>query len=60
MASLSFYPHFEINLKPICNVNELILQLKSAKAHGKNYIKVEAHLVCHLLRDRLLNVHHSF
>ena len=35
-------------------VIELVLQLKSAKAHGKNYIKVKPHLVRHLLRNRLL------
>ena len=34
-------------------VIELVLQLKSAKAHGKNCIKVKPHLVCHLSRNRL-------
>ena len=35
-------------------VSELLLQLKSAKDHGKNYIKVKPHLVHHLLRNRQL------
>ena len=35
-------------------VIELLSQLKSAKAHGKNYIKVKPHLIRHLLRNRLL------
>ena len=56
MASLSLYPQFETNLMPNRNVIELLLQLKSAKAHGKNYIKVKPHLVRHLLRNRLLLV----
>ena len=54
MASLSVYPQFETNLMSNRNVIELPLQLKSAKAHGKNYIRVKAHLVGHLLRNRLL------
>ena len=37
-------------------VIELLLQLKSAKAHGKSYIKVKPHLVRHLLRNRLFEV----
>ena len=45
MASLSFYPQFETNLMSNRSVIELLLQLVSAKAHGKNYIKVKAHLV---------------
>ena len=53
MASLSLYPQFETIL--ISNqVAKLLLQLKSAKAHGKNYVRVKAHLVRHLLRNRLL------
>ena len=32
MASLSFYPQFQTNLMSNC---ELLLQLKSAKAHDK-------------------------
>ena len=36
-------------------VIELLLQSKSAKAHGRTYIKVKPHLVCHLLRIRLLS-----
>ena len=55
MASLSLYPQFETNLmsnrKVIIN---RLLQLKSAKAYGKNYLKVKPHLVHHLLRNRLL------
>ena len=56
MASLSLCPQFETNLMSNRKVNELLLQLKSAKAHGKNYIKVKPHLVLvrHLLRNRLL------
>ena len=54
MASLSLYPQVETNLMPNRNVIEFLLQLKSAKAHGKNYIKVKQPLVRHLLRNRLL------
>ena len=54
MTSLSLYPQFETNLMSNRNVIELLLQLKSAKAHGKNYRKVKAHLVRHLLHNRLL------
>ena len=54
MASLSLYLQFETNLMSNRNVIELLLQLKSAKAHGKNYIRVKAHLVHHLLHNRLL------
>ena len=53
MASLSLYPQFEINFMSNRKVIELPLQLKSAKAHGKNYIKVKPHLVRHLLRNCL-------
>ena len=48
MASLSPNPQFDVN------VIELRLQLKSAKDHGKNYLRVKAYLVRHLLRNRLL------
>ena len=54
MALPSLYPQFETNLMSNRKVIKLLLQLKSAKAHGKNYIRVEAHLVRHLLRKRLL------
>ena len=54
MASLSLYPQFETSLMSNRNVIKLLLQLKGAKAHGKNYIEVKAHLVRHLLRNRLL------
>ena len=54
MASLSLYPQFETNLMSNCNVIEFFLQLKGAKAHGKNYIRVKAHLVRHLLLYRVL------
>ena len=54
MASQSPYPQFEINLMSNRDVIELILQLKSAKVHGKNYINVKPHLVRHLLRNFLL------
>ena len=55
MASLSLYLYFETNL--MCEVGkviELLLQSRSTKARGKNYIKVKPHLVRHLLRNRLL------
>ena len=52
MASLSLYPQFQTNLMSNRNVIELLLQLKSAKANGKNYIRVKEHLVHHLLRNR--------
>ena len=51
MASLSLYPQFETNLMSNRRVIELLLQLKSAKAHGISYIKVKPHLVRHLWRD---------
>ena len=54
MASLSLYSQFETNLMSNRNVIELPLQLKSTKAHGKNYIRAKAHLVRHVLRNRLL------
>ena len=50
MVSLSLYSQFETNLSKVI---ELVLQLKSAKVHGKNYIKVKPHLVRHLLHNRL-------
>ena len=53
MASLSLYRQFETNLMSNRKVIELLLQLKSAKAYGKNYIKVKPLLVCHLLQNRL-------
>ena len=55
MASLSLYPQFETNLMSNRKVIELLSQLKSATAHGKNYIKVKAHLLRHLLRNRLFH-----
>ena len=54
MASLSLCPQFETNLMSNREVVELFLQLKSTKAHGKNYIKVKPPLARHLLRKRLL------
>ena len=53
MASTSFYLQFETNLMSNRNVIELLLQLKSAKAHGKNYVRVKTHMVRHLLGNRL-------
>ena len=53
MVSLSLCPQVEINLMSNGKVIELLLQLKSAKAHGKNYMKVKPHLVRHLLRNCL-------
>ena len=40
MASLSLYSQFETNLMSNGKVIELLLQLKTAKTYGKNYIKV--------------------
>ena len=54
MASLSLYPQFQTNMMSNRKVIELLLQLKSAKAHSKNYIKAKPHLVRHLQRNRLL------
>ena len=54
MASLSFCSQFETNLMSNRKVIELLLQLKSVKAHGKNYIKVKPHLARHLLHNCLL------
>ena len=53
MASLSLCSQFETNLMSNHKVIEFVLNLNSAKAHGKSYIKVKPHLVHHLLRDRL-------
>ena len=47
MASLSLYLQFESNLMSNRKVIDFLLQLKSAKAHGKNYIKVRPPLVRH-------------
>ena len=47
-ASLSLYSQFETNLMSNRKFIELPLQLKNAKAHGKNYIKVRPPLVRHL------------
>ena len=55
MASLGLCPQFETNLMSNRKVIELLLQLKSAKAHGKNCTKVKPHLVGHLLRNCLLD-----
>ena len=57
MASPSLCPEFETNLMSNCKVVELVLQLKSTKAHGKNYIKVKPHLARHLLRNHLFHNH---
>ena len=54
MASLSLYGQFETKLISNRKVIELVLQLKDAKAHCKNYIKVKPHLARHLLGNRLL------
>ena len=48
MASLSLYPQFKTNLMSNRKVIELHLQLKSAKTHGKNDIKIRPPLVRHL------------
>ena len=60
MASLCLCPQFETNLMSNRKVIDLLLQLKSAKAHVKNYIKVKLHLVRHLLRNRLLLLMFSY
>ena len=54
MASLSLYRQFETKLMLNRNVINLLSLLKSAKAHGKNYIRVKAHLIRHLFCNRLL------
>ena len=56
MASLSLCPEFETDLMSNCKVIELVLQLKNAKAHGKNCVKVKLRLVRYLLRNRLFMV----
>ena len=56
MASLSLCAEFETNLMSNRKVIELLLQFKSEKADGKNYIKVKPHLVRHLLSNCLLNL----
>ena len=53
MASLSLYRQFKTSLMSNRKVIELLLQLKSAKDHGKNYTTVKPHLVRHLLRNGL-------
>ena len=53
MALLSLYVEFETNPMSNPKVIELLLQLQSAKAHGKKYIKVKPHLVHHLLHNCL-------
>ena len=55
MALPSLCPEFKTNVLSNRKVIELVPQLKSAKANGKNYIKVKPHLVRHLLRNRLLS-----
>ena len=56
MASLSLCPQFETSLMSNHKVIKLLLQLQSAKAHGKSYMKVKPRLVRHLQRNRLLPV----
>ena len=53
MASLSLSPQYETNVISNGKVIELLKQLKSTKAHGKNYVKVIPLLVRHLLPNRL-------
>ena len=48
IASLSLCPQFETSLMSNRKIIELLLQSKSGKTHGKNYIKVKPHLVRHL------------
>ena len=54
MSLLSLRPQFETNAISNDKVIELPLQLKSAKAHGYNYIKVKPLLVCHILPTEFL------
>ena len=54
MASLSLFPQFETNLMSNRKVIELLLQLKSARAHVKYHIKVKPYLIRHVLRICLL------
>ena len=54
MALPSLCPEFETNLMSNRKFIQLVLQLKSARARGINYIKVEPQMVRHLLRNRLL------
>ena len=56
MASLILYLQLETNLMSNRKVIELLLQLKSAKTHGKNYIKVRPPLVRHFQRNRLFAI----
>ena len=53
MTSLSLYPQFETDLMSNHKAIEFLLQLKSPKANGKNYIKIKPHLVRCLLRNFL-------
>ena len=53
MGSLSLCAKLETNLTSNRKVIEVLLRLKSAKAHGKSYIKVLQLLMRHLLRKRL-------
>ena len=55
MVSLSLYAQFETNLMSNRKVIKLLLQLKSTKAHGINYIKVRPSLIRHRLRNRLFH-----
>ena len=55
MASLRFYSQFDTNLMSNRKVITS-LQLKSAKAHGKNSKRVRPPLVRHLLRNSHLYV----
>ena len=48
LASLSLYSQFETNLMSNHKVIEIHLQLKNAKDHGKNHIKVRPLPVRHL------------
>ena len=52
MALSSLCPEFETDLMSNRKVIELVLQSKSAKAHGKNYVKIKPHMARHLLRNR--------
>ena len=60
MASLNLCRQFETNLMSNRKVIKLLLQLKSAKAHSRNYIKVRPPLVRHLLRNRLFFLSFSY
>ena len=59
MVSLSLCPQFKTNVMSNRKIIELLLQLKSVKAHGKDYIKIKPRLVRHLLHNRPFEIQMS-